>query len=612
MNTDRYSHLLSRVEKPGRYTGNEYGETQKNLDEVDTRMCFCFPDTYEIGMSNLGMKILMGCVNRLEGVWCEKSFAPWVDMEALMRETGTKLFSLETGDSLDKFDIVAFTLQYELCYTNMVNMLSLAHIPLLSKDRGEEYPLIIAGGPCTYNPEPVADFVDVFSIGEGEEAIPELVELYRKCKKEGKTKKEFLYLAATTLEGFYVPSLYDVEYNEDGTIRSFTPHDGVPAKITKRIIKDLDKVYYPVKSEIPYIETVHDRIVMEIFRGCIRGCRFCQAGMVYRPYREKTPDVINACAKECFENTGYSEMSLSCLSVSDYTRLPELIDKLLLWTDEKKVSLSLPSQRIDAFYEELMEKVMSVRKSGMTFAPEAGTQRLRDVINKNITEEEILSACRKAFDGGRNSLKLYFMNGLPTETDEDIVGIANLSQSIVDEFYSVKRPGRKVEVGISVSCFVPKPFTPFQWEKQDTMEELRRKQMLLRDNIKTRKIRYSWHESKVSHVEAIFAKGNRKLSKALLEANKRGQRFDGWDECFDFDTWMDIFASAGLDPAFYANRQMSYDEILPWDHIDCGVTKEFLIRESEKARKGVTTPDCRTQCSACGANKLGGERKCCR
>lgn len=612
MKTDRYSYLLSRVEKPGRYTGNEYGETQKDLSTVDTRMCFCFPDTYEIGMSNLGMKILMGTVNRLDGVWCEKAFAPWVDMEQLMRETDTKLFSLETGDPLTDFDIVAFTLQYELCYTNMVNMLSLAGIPLYASERGEEYPLIIAGGPCSYNPEPVADFIDVFSIGEGEEAIPELVELYRKCKKEGLTKKEFLFKAATELEGFYVPSLYTVAYNPDGTIASFTPDEGVPAKITKRIIKDLDAVYYPTDAEVPYIETVHDRIVMEIFRGCIRGCRFCQAGMVYRPYREKTPDVINACAKECFDKTGYSEMSLSCLSVSDYTRLPELIDKLLTWTDEKKVSLSLPSQRIDAFYEELMEKVMSVRKSGMTFAPEAGTQRLRDVINKNITEEEILSACRKAFDGGRNSLKLYFMNGLPTETDEDIVGIANLSQAIVDEFYSVKRPGRKVEVGISVSCFVPKAFTPFQWEKQDTMEELRRKQMLLRDNIKTRKIRYSWHEAKVSHLEAVFAKGNRTLSKALVEANRQGQRFDGWDECFDYEKWCGIFEAVGIDPAFFANRKMSFDEILPWDHIDCGVTKEFLIRECKKAYGELTTPDCRTQCSACGANKLGGERKCCR
>lgn len=612
MNTDRYAHLLAQVEKPGRYTGNEYGETVKDLKDIDTRMCFCFPDTYEIGMSNLGMKILMGCANKVEGVYCEKAFAPWVDMEKLLRETGTPLFSLETGDPVGQFDIVAFTLQYELCYTNMLNMLSLSGIPLFSAERGEEHPLIIAGGPCTYNPEPVADFVDIFSIGEGEEAIPELLRLYRKCKKEGLSKKEFLYKAATELSGFYVPSLYTVTYNQDGTIASFTAEKGVPERITKRIIKDLDKAFYPTESEVPFIETVHDRIVMEIFRGCIRGCRFCQAGMVYRPYREKTPEAIDTCARECFENTGYSEMSLSCLSVSDYTELPRLIDKLLAWTEEKKVSLSLPSQRIDAFYEELMAKVMSVRKSGMTFAPEAGTQRLRDVINKNITEEEILTACAKAFDGGRNSLKLYFMNGLPTETDDDIVGIANLSQRIVDEFYSVKRPGRKVEVGISVSCFVPKPFTPFQWEKQDSMEELRRKQMLLRDSIKTRKIRYSWHEARVSFVEAVFAKGNRTLSKALAEAHKRGQRFDGWDECFDFENWMDIFSASGTDPYFFANRQMSYDEILPWDHIDCGVTKEFLIRESEKARKGDTTPDCRTCCSGCGANKLGGERKCCR
>ena len=604
MRDDRYAELLKNVEKPGRYVGGELHSDWKDPSEVDTRICFCFPDSYEIGMSNLGMRILIGCMNRMDGVFCERSYAPWPDMESQLVEHNVPLYALESGDPLGDFDMVMFTLQYELCYTNVLNMLKLSGIPMYASERGSGYPLIVAGGPCSYNPEPLADFVDVFSIGEGEEALPELVELYRQCRKEGLPKEEFLY-RASRLEGFYVPSLYTPEYGEDGKLSAFRPNrEGVPAKVRKRIIEDLDHVYFPESSPVPYLDVVHDRVMLEVFRGCIRGCRFCQAGMVYRPYRDKSPENLDACARASVANTGYSEISLTSLSISDYPRLPELIDKLLSWTEPKRVGLSLPSQRIDAFYEELMTKVMSVRKSGLTFAPEAGTQRLRDVINKNITEEEILSACGKAFDGGRNTLKLYFMNGLPTETDEDVKGIALLAQKIVDLFYSVKRSGRSVGVTVSVSCFVPKPFTPFQWDAQDSLEELERKQMLLRGEIRSRKIDYKYHDARVSRLEAVFAKGDRRLGEALAEAVRRGQRFDAWDEYFDYDRWMDIFDACGIDPAFYANRQLSEDELLPWDFIDIGVTRQFLLHEREKSRRGETTPDCRTKCSGCGAVTL--------
>ena len=609
MKTDRYAALLRRVEKPGRYTGGEFGEVYK--ENMPVRMCFCFPDTYEIGMSNLGMKILTGALNRLDFLGCERCFAPWADMEAELRKTGTKLFALESGDPLDAFDVVAFTMQYELCYTNVVNMLRLAGIPPLARDRGEDAPLILGGGPCTYNPEPMADFFDIFSIGEGEEALPELLTLYYECRENGLSKREFLRRAAG-LEGFYVPSLYDVTYNADGTLASFAPNCAeAPARITKRVIPDLDTAYFPTDAAVPFLETVHDRVTMETSRGCIRGCRFCQAGIVYRPYREKSVEKISSCAADCVRYSGYSEISLSSLSISDYAEIRRLIDELLGWTEPRSISLSLPSMRIDAFYGELMRKVMSVRKSGLTFAPEAGTQRLRDVINKNITEAEILAGCREAFDNGRTSLKLYFMHGLPTETDADVEGIAALAQRIVDAFYETKRNGKGFNVTVSVSCFVPKPFTPFQWEAQDSIAALERKQQLLRDAIRTRKITYHYHDAHVSYIEAVFARGDRRLSRAILEAVDRGQRLDGWDEFFRFDTWMEAFAAAGIDPDFYAARRRPYTELLPWDHIDCGVSRAFLVRESEKARAGVTTPDCRTQCAGCGANRLGGTRSCC-
>ncbi|HOJ47697.1 MAG TPA: TIGR03960 family B12-binding radical SAM protein [Bacillota bacterium] len=607
MKNDRYAHLLKNVEKPGRYIGGEYGEVVKDKNSVDLRFCFCFPDIYEIGMSNLGMKILTAILNNTDYCWCERCFAPWADMEEQLRKTKTPLFALESGDPLTEFDIIGFTLQYELSYTNALNMLDLAGIPLYAADRGDDlnaYPLIIAGGPCAYNPEPLAPFFDLFAIGEGEESLPELAELYLECKKQNMKKSDFLRKAAR-LEGCYVPSLYEVTYLADGRIDKVTPkYDDVPAKVKKRVVQDLDKAYYPTQPTVPYLDVVHDRIMLEVVRGCIRGCRFCQAGMVYRPYREKSPEALDRCAQALFAHTGYSEISLSSLSISDYSELDPLIDRLLKWTDDKKVSLSLPSMRIDAFYEQLMKKVMSVRKSGLTFAPEAGTQRLRDVINKNITEEEILIACRKAFDAGRNELKLYFMNGLPTETDEDIVGIAELAQKIVDLFYSEKRPHRSVEVTVSVSCFVPKPFTPFQWEPQDSLESLERKQALLKNSIRTKKITYKYHDAKTSRLECVFARGDRRLAPALAEAVRQGQRFDSWDEFFDYDKWMKIFEQTGVDPDFYTTRRIGFDETLPWDHIDIGVTKRFLRREAEKAYAGVPTPDCRTQCSGCGVKCL--------
>ncbi len=600
MRDDRYSHLLKKVEKPGRYIGGEYGEFLKDMSLIDTRVCFCFPDTYEIGMSNLGMRILIHCINQLENVFCERAFAPWGDMEEALRESGTKLYALESGDPIRNFDIVAITMQYELCYTNVVNMLNLSGIPVYASERGDEWPIILGGGPCTYNPEPMAPFFDIFSIGEGEEALPELVTLYRRCKAEGKTKEQFLR-EASHLEGFYVPSLYDVTYNDDGTLASFEPkYPDVPKKVKKRIIKDLDSVPFPTDIIVPYLDTVHDRITMEVFRGCIRGCRFCQAGMVYRPYREKSPEVVDKCARESFEKTGYSEISLSSLSISDYTRLDPLIDRLKEWTDGKKVGLSLPSMRIDAFYDTLLKKVSSVRKSALTFAPEAGSQRLRDVINKNITLDEILSGCEKAFDGGRSSLKLYFMNGLPTETDEDIIGIARLAYEILDLYNSKKRKGSQPNITVSVSCFVPKPFTPFQWEGQNTLEELMRKQQLLKENIQSRRISYKYHDAHVSRLEGVFSRGDRRLASAVAEAVRRGQKFDGWDEYFNFDKWNEIFAFCGVDPDFYATRVRDENELLPWDFIDIGVTKAFLLREKHLAERAVTTPDCRTKCAFCG------------
>ena len=616
MQNKNLSSVLKSVEKPARYIGGEYNSYMKDKAAVKCRFAFCFPDTYEIGMSNLGVRILYDVLNKDKDVFCERFYAPWCDMKEKMEEYSIPLSSMETGDELKAFDLVGFSLQYELCYTATLVMLKLAGIPIYSKDRGEDCPIIIGGGPCAYNPEPIADFFDLINVGEGEEVLLEISHLYIKMKDEGTYSREAFLKEAAKIEGVYIPSFYEVSYNGDGTIKEYKPKFSyLPTKVKKRIISDLDTVSYPEKLVMPYVETVHDRIVLEVYRGCIRGCRFCQAGMVYRPIREKSPEVLCRAAKCLYENSGYEEISLISLSISDYSKLPELTDKLLEWTDKRHVSLSLPSLRIDSFSEELMKKISSVRVGGLTFAPEAGTQRLRDVINKNVTEEDLSRAVRIAFRGGKSSVKLYFMNGLPTETLEDIEGIAALGKKVIDEYYALPKPERPkggVGVTVSVSCFVPKPFTPFQWEKQDSYEMLIEKQEHLKKCITDKRIKYAYHDAKVSFIEAVLARGDRRLSAAIAYAVEDGANLDAWDEFFDYERWVRAFEKAGVDPAFYTTRGFGIDEILPWDIIDAGVTKSFLLRERERAYNETTTPSCAEHCSGCGANKLGGKNRWCK
>ena len=599
--------ILQYVQKPARYCGGELNSVIKDADKVDIRYAFCFPDLYEIGMSHLGMKILYSLVNSLDYAWCERVFAPDSDMEAQMRENGVKLFALESEDDIKDFDIIGFTLMYELSYTNVLNMLDLAGIPLLSSERDSLQPIICCGGPCACNPEPLADFVDLVFLGDGEESTVEVLELLRECKKSGASKQEFL-LKAMNIRGVYVPSFYKDSYNPDGTLNELLPLNGAPQKIKKSVVADMNECFYPDNFVVPFINIVHDRAVEEIFRGCIRGCRFCQAGFTYRPIREKSVETINAQARQLIKSTGYDELSLCSLSTSDHSCVNEMLSSLIDWTVTDRVSLSLPSLRVDNFSDELVEKLNKVRRSGLTFAPEAGTQRLRDVINKNVTEEEVLSTCLKAFDNGWTSVKLYFMMGLPTETMEDIEGIADLAMQVVHAFY--KNPNRQkgtgVQVSVSCASFIPKPFTPFQWEAEDSMESLKAKQKHLLESIPSKKVRVSYHETPTSLLEGVLARGDRRLGKVLLDAYKLGCKFDSWDDRFDFDAWMRAFEINNIDPYFYTRRQRDYDELLPWDHLDFGVTKQFLKRESEKARQGKTTPHCRIKCAGCGANMING------
>ena len=602
--------ILPRVQKPARYTGGEYNAVVKDRRAVDVRYALCFPDTYEIGMSNLGVRILYGVMNQMEGVWCERVFAPWGDMEDELRRAGLPLYGLESGDAIADFDLIGFSLGYEMAYSNVLNMLDLAGLPLRSAERSGLAPIVVAGGTCAFNPEPLAPFVDLFLLGEGEDVSVELIQLYRKAREECWDKEEFLQ-AAAGIPGVYVPSLYTVRYQEDGKVAEILPQEGAPAVVVKRIVQDFDKSYFPVKTIVPSTEIVHDRVMLELFRGCIRGCRFCQAGYAYRPVRARSPQRLIEQGIAACKDSGYQEMTLSSLSTSDYRSLGTLCDGLLEWCEPNRASLSLPSLRADNFSLGLMERVQHVRKSGLTFAPEAGTQRLRDVINKNVTEEEILRSCRTAFSGGWSSVKLYFMLGLPTETDEDVLGIADLAEKVYHAWKeTTPNPKRGVTITVSTACFVPKPHTAFQWEGQIGMEEYMRRVKLLRDNMRGRSIRYNWHDAQTSFLEAVFSRGDRRLSAVLEEAWRRGAKFDAWSEYFDFDRWMTAFDACGLDPAFYANRERKPKEVLPWSVTSTGVTTAFLLREWERACEAEITPDCRVQCTGCGADKLYPGGKC--
>ena len=607
---EKLQRVLPKVQKPARYVGGEYGQIVKNKENVRLRVAFCFPDTYEIGMSNVGMRILYGLMNEMDGVWCERVFAPWGDMEEEMTKEQIPLYALESGDPIREHDMVAFTIGYEMSYTNVINMLRLAQIPLYAKDRPDLHGIVFAGGICTVNPEPLADFIDFFCVGEGEEMTPEIITLYDRAKQEGWSKEKFL-LEVSKIGGVYVPSLYDHQYGEDGRLKAIVPLDGAPKTVTKRIIRDLDKAYYPTDTIVPSTEIVHDRTNLEVFRGCIRGCRFCQAGFCYRPVRPRNADTLYTQAVESLENSGNHEITLASLSTSDYKQLEPLADKLIDYCEEKKINLSLPSLRADNFSRELMLKVQRVRKSGLTFAPEAGTQRLRDAINKNVTEEEILTTCATAFSGGWNNVKLYFMLGLPTETDEDVIGIADLVWKIIKtwkEYATNKKRG--LSINLATAFFVPKPFTPFQWEAQITPEEYMRRVHLLQNELHSKAVDYRYHGSDLSYLEAVLARGDRRLGKVLARAVELGARLDGWDEYFNNDLWMQAFDDCDVDPVFYAQRAYGRDEVLPWQTIDVGVKTQFLWQEREQAYRSEITPDCRSKCSACGANCLEGGVKC--